>query len=277
MLGRGVLWLVLGGGLLWAIAVGAMLVERRSLIYPLATGFDAAAPDGMPRIRYAQVPSADGTPIGVWVSPPVGPRPVILHFTGNGGFTPGAARTMAPYAMRGYGVVIMNYRGAGGAPGGPSQARIMEDAAAVYAALDTLAPGQRPIVLHGVSLGAAVAVQLAVRAPADAVVLAVPFASLCTVVEHHYPWLPACLIMWDERWESAAAAPAIRAPVLVVGAGRDTVVPEAEALRLNRAMTAPTRYVRLAAAGHADFQRHGSVEAVLDWLDALGLSAAGEQ
>ncbi|MEO1273893.1 MAG: hypothetical protein AAFV96_00445 [Pseudomonadota bacterium] len=249
----------------WVVLVGAVLIGREGLIYPLSQGFDVTQVSGLPRGRLATLAAADGTPVHAWVAPPVEGRPVILHFTGNAGFTPGAAIRMAPFVIRGYGLAILNYRGAGGAPGAPGEAAIIADALALYDALEGLmGPMAVPPVIHGTSLGAAVAVRVAAARPASAVVLALPFAEVCTVAEHHYPWLPACLLAWDDRWESVRHAPAIRAPVLVTAAGRDRVIPRGEARRLFDTLNAEKRFVFMPDAGH-DGGRAGT-EAALDWV-----------
>lgn len=252
-------------GFVWAVVVGAFVIERRSLIYPLAQDFDAREITAMPRGRVVEFAGVDGTPVIAWVSPPVDGRPVILHFTGNAGFTPGAAIRHAPFAIRGYGLAILNYRGAGGAPGQPSEAALTADALALYDALPRLVgPLDGPPVVQGTSLGAAVAVAVAEQRPARAIVLNMPFAELCTVAEHHYPWLPACAVMWDERWESIDRAAALDAPTLVAAAGRDRVIPPEEAERLYRALDVEKRFFLMPEADHGG--GWGETEAALDWV-----------
>lgn len=262
---------VLLGAFLWLVAAGTVIMERRALIYPLSQAFDARTIDGLTRGRVETLTGSDGTPLSVWVAPPVGDRPTILHFTGNAGYTPAAARTVTPYVIRGYGAVLLNYRGAGGAPGEPSEERFVADALTVYDALPRLLGTDRPPVIQGVSLGAAVAVAVAAERPAAALILTVPFARVCEVAQHHYRWLPACLLQWDETWESTARVGAVSAPILVVEAGRDNIIQAGQATALYDAAPEPKRLLRLPDAGHGDFQRHGAVEAVLAFLEQHGL------
>ena len=63
------------------------------------------------------------------------------------------------------------------------------------------APAQRRVI-HGTSLGAAVAVQVAAQREAEALILETPFARLCEVAEHRFPILPACLLLPGDRWDS---------------------------------------------------------------------------
>ncbi|MEL6198473.1 MAG: alpha/beta hydrolase, partial [Pseudomonadota bacterium] len=224
--------LTLFAALLWVVAVGTLLLERRSLIYPQVQDFDPSYAGGLPRGRVEIVEASDGIPLHVWVAPPLEGRPVILHFTGNGAYTPGAALAVAPFVLRGYGAAILSYRGAGRAPGAPSEAAFTADAIAVYDALPRLLGVSAPPIIQGASLGAALAVSLASQRPAAAVVLEAPFDRLCAVAAHHYRWLPACLIQWDERWDSIDRIASVEAPLLVLAAARDTLIPPTHARRL---------------------------------------------
>lgn len=62
------------------------------------------------------------------------------------------------------------------------------------------------------------------------------------------PWIPACALLWDERWESARRIRAVEAPVLVVHGARDAVIPASEGRRLAAIAGAP--FVLLDEAGH---------------------------
>lgn len=271
-----VIRLALMAGFVWAVLVAALFLQRHDRIYPFAQGFRAEVPEALPRGRLLTLEGRDGTPLLAWVAPPVGDAPVVLHFTGNGGYLPGAARHVSPLVIRGYGVAMLAYRGAGGAPGEPSEAALIADALSLYDALPgvfpTASPNRAtPPIIWGTSLGAAIASAVAAERPASAVVLEVPFARLCTVAEHHYPWLPACLILPDERWESADRVPGIEAPLLVLAADEDTIIPPAEAVALYEAASDPKELRRYAGAGHAGLMAVGAMDDILAFIEGLRL------
>ncbi|MEM1345501.1 MAG: prolyl oligopeptidase family serine peptidase [Pseudomonadota bacterium] len=260
--------LLVGALVLYGAAVAGLLSQRHALLYRFErwqTTVDQARGPG----RIERIEAADGTPLALWVVPPREGRPTVIHFGGNlGVFHRSVARTRALSAA-GYGVVVMNYRGASGEAGAPSEAAIVADALATYDALPDLGVGAQAPVVYGASLGAAVAVQLAAAREVGAVVLAAPFSQLCTAAEHHYPWAPACLVLWDERWASIEHIAHIDAPLLVLHGARDQVIPLAEAERLAAAATEPKRLVVYERAGHDDLARHGAEAEILRFLSGL--------
>ncbi|MEL6765877.1 MAG: alpha/beta hydrolase [Pseudomonadota bacterium] len=259
--------LALMAGFVWAVLVAALFLHRHDRIYPFAQSFRAEVPEGLPRGRLLQLEGRDGTALFVWAAPPVEGAPMVLHFTGNGAYLPGAARHVTPLVIRGYGAAMPAYRGAGGAPGEPTEAVLIEDALILYDALAEAFPGARqPPVIWGTSLGAAVATAVAAARPTAALVLEVPFAELCTVAQHHYPWLPACLILPDERWENLRRIASVDAPKLILGAEADTVIPVAEAVRLHRAAPDPKRLVLYPGAGHGGLMAAGAMDDILPFL-----------
>jgi fermentation-respiration switch protein FrsA (DUF1100 family) len=109
----------------------------------------------------------------------------------------------------------------------------------------------RRIAYFGESLGAAVAVGLAVQSPPAALVLRSPFTSLPDVGAVHYPWLPVQRLLLD-RYPSIERIASVSAPVLVIAGDRDDIVPMSLSRRLYDAAAEPKRFVLVPGAGHND-------------------------
>src|SRR5215216_5848428 len=142
--------------------------------------------------------------------------------------------------------------GTGGNPGAPTGEGLAADARAALAYLAGR-PEVDPdrVVYFGESLGAAVALRLAIERPPAALVLRSPFASLAEVGRHHYPLVPVSLLLRD-RYDSAALAGRLAAPLLVVAGSRDRIVPAGHTRRLFEAAPRPKRLVVLDGADHND-------------------------
>ena len=265
--------LLINGGLILAgtyvVVCVLLVVFARTLIYPFQPGFSATEPEGVPGAEAATFAAADGTPLTAWLVRPEPGRPVALYFMGNAGALPAHAPLLAGLAEAGLGVAALNYRGAGGAPGRPSQQALVADALALYDGLDGLLgepvpPGRR--VIYGTSLGAALAVQLAARRRAAAVVLESPFRRLCEVAGHHYPIFPTCLLLPYEHWNSAARIDSVDAPLLVLHGEADEVIPLSQGKALFALAREPKRMVVYPGAGHHDLYLHGATEEAVRFI-----------
>jgi len=150
--------------------------------------------------------------------------------------------------------LFMNYAGYGDSQGKPSQARLCQDALFILDWIcqrEAVPPAH--VVLLGRSLGSGVAVFVASQRPVGGVILVTPFDSLLNVARHHYPYLPVRLLL-KYPFDSAALAPSIKVPALVLTADKDAIVPGSLAGNLSRAWGGPVQTVAIAGAGHNDIQ-----------------------
>ncbi len=123
---------------------------------------------------------------------------------------------------------LLNYRGYGGSSGTPSEAAIMEDAVLLY---DDVARRHPQVAVIGRSLGSGVATWVASQRDAWKVVLVTPYDSIEDVAKKEYPFAPVSLLLRD-KYRSIDNVPGIRAPVLVLLADIDNVIPRAHSMNL---------------------------------------------
>ena len=269
---RLIIRLVAGLAAAWLIACAGLIVFARTLIYPFQPGISAAAPVGIPGANTRTIIAEDGLELTVWIAPSRGDRPVILYFMGNAGSLPMNGPRLAEFALRGFGIAALNYRGAGEMPGSPSQTALTSDAVALYDRLDTLI-GQpvpaRQRVIFGTSLGAALAVQLATRREAAALILETPFNRLCEVAEIHYPLFPACLILPFERWASTDRIGQVPAPVLILHGDADQTIPLSQSQALFGAAHEPKRLIVYPGGRHNDLRLYGAGVDAIAFIEGL--------
>jgi fermentation-respiration switch protein FrsA (DUF1100 family) len=237
-----------------ALLLLVWLFQRRMIYFPLE--HDVPAADRvLPGVSEVSVKTADGLELGAWFAPADGrsPRATVLVFNGNAGHRAARAPLARALVERGFAVMLFDYRGYGGNPGSPTERGLALDARAARQYLLTREEVDRGrLIYFGESLGAAVALELAVEYPPAAIVLRSPFASMTEIGKLHYPFMPVGLLLAD-RYPSIDRAPSLRSPLLVVAGNRDDIVP----LGQSRALFAATasrdkRFVVIDGAGHND-------------------------
>jgi uncharacterized protein len=238
-----------------AVLLGLVWSQQRRLIYYPWPGRVPPAASVLPGGQEVVLETEDGIRLGAWFVPAPGstPRgPAVLVCNGNAGSRALRAPLAAALARAGLSVLLFDYRGFGGNPGRPSEEGLAADARAARAWL-AARPEVDPsrIAYFGESLGAAVALRLAVERPPAALVLRSPFTSLADVGRLHYPWLPVRLLLAD-RYPSAERVADLTVPLLVVAGEHDRIVPAALSRRLYDAAAEPKRFVLVPGADHND-------------------------
>ena len=232
----------------------AWLFQRR-LIYLAEPGKVPAATTILPAGEDVAFETADGLRLGGWFVPAATghSQATVLVLNGNAGNRAARAPLAAELSRAGLSVLLLDYRGYGGNPGSPSEPGLLADARAAHdylAARGDVDPAR--LVYFGESLGAAVAIQLAVERPPMALVLRSPFTSLADVARLHYPFLPVGLLLKD-RYPSIGQVGRLRCPVLVLAGARDGIVPPEQSRRLAEAIPERKRFVLIPGADHNSF------------------------
>ncbi len=228
--------------------------QQRRLIYFPSPGPVPHASSVLPAGRDVVVETPDGMRLGAWYFPRAsgGSGPAVLVCNGNAGDRSMRAGLAVALNRMGLSVLLFDYRGYGGNPGRPSEQGLAADAGAAREWLAGQADvDPKRIAYFGESLGAAVAVALAVQRAPAALVLRSPFTSLADVGAVHYPWLPVRRLLLD-RYPSVERIASVDAPVLVIAGSGDDIVPAALSERLVEAAGEPKRYVVVPGVGHND-------------------------
>ncbi len=262
---RGVVLLVAVAALVTALA----WVFQRRLIYLPDRRDVPPAGSVLPGAVDVTLTTEDGLELGAWFLPAV-PRDAlgsVLVLNGNAGNRADRAPLARALSREGLHVLLFDYRGYGGNPGTPTADGLLADARAALTALrDRPETDPRRATYLGESLGAAVAVALAVEQPPHALALRSPFPSLAEIGRLHYPFLPVGWLLKD-RYDVAGQIGRVDAPVLVVAGGADGIVPAASSRAVYDAAGEPKRWVLVDGAGHNDAALgHGArlVEAVTE-------------
>jgi fermentation-respiration switch protein FrsA (DUF1100 family) len=217
--------------------------------------------------------ASDGVKLHAWWLEAPGSRVATLYLHGNGGnlaYRPGHLRAML---AAGSSVLIVDYRGYGRSSGRPTERGLYRDADAAYDYLIGLGyhPGQ--IVLHGESLGTAVAVDLAVRRSCAGVILECPFPSIAYMAGRLVPVLgPLFVRGFDTRRKIAQ----VNASILIIHGDEDRSVPHAVGRELFEAAREPKSFWTVEGARHLTIVEVGGAryrERLQSFYESIGLGS----
>lgn len=237
--------------------VAGMYLLQRSLMYHPDRGLPLPSESGLAEAAVVTLTTEDGLSLAAWYkAPPPGGR-VLLLVHGNGAGIAHRAHKAQAFLGLGYGILLVAYRGFNGNPGSPSEDGLYADARAAMTFLRAQGTAPDRVVLYGESLGAAVAVQMALEAaatenPVAALILEAPFTSMADAAQYHYFYLPARWLIRD-RYASIDKIAGVKTPVLFLHGTADGVVPWAMGRRLFVAARDPKAFVTLEGVGHDAF------------------------
>jgi pimeloyl-ACP methyl ester carboxylesterase len=192
----------------------------RSGLLPLgAERLSLATPDGH-KLEGVHIPAGD----------PAKDRTLILGFGGNAWNGQDVAEYLHELFPASE-VVAFHYRGYTPSTGSPSANALLADAPLVYdLAVERVRPER--VVAVGFSIGSGIAASLAAERQVDGLILVTPFDSLKALAQSMYPWLPIGRF-FEHEIDAAAVLEKVRAPVAIIAAEQDEIVPpeRTEALR----------------------------------------------
>jgi fermentation-respiration switch protein FrsA (DUF1100 family) len=226
----------------------------RSLYYPIR--YPAGDWQAGKTIGARDVWIRDG--LHAWFARGPDTRLVTLHLHGNGGNITYRVLSARHILEAGSSVLLLDYRGYGRSSGKPTEEGLYDDAVAAYTWLTR--QGYRPeeVVLHGESLGTAVATHVAARKPAAGLILEAPFTSAAAVAGRVLPL--AGPVLMRQRYDTASQIGGIQIPVLIIHGDRDEVIAYEFGLELFEKVKSPKKFWRIPNATHNDLHLIGARE-----------------
>ncbi len=189
-----------------------------------------------------------------WIPSPLPNAPCILYLHGNGWNIGDSAYNTARLRRMGFSILAIDYRGFGKSEGEfPSEAQVYQDAQVAWDHLKGLEANPQRRFVYGLSLGGAVAIDLAVKNPDIAgLIVEASFTSIHDMAKevHGYGLLPLDWIL-TQRFESLTKIGSIKMPVLFIHGKADIVIPYSMSERLYAAAPQPKSMVLIPDAGHS--------------------------
>lgn len=187
-----------------------------------------------------------------WWIPAASNAPTILYLHGNyRNIGHNLEHTLRLHNL-GFNVLLPDYRGYGKSSGGrPNEAKVYQDADAAWQYLvNVRGVKSQQAFIYGHSLGAAIAVDLAVHHPeAAGLITESGFTSMAAMGKLSYPYLPVDWLL-DQRFESLQKIARIKIPVLLIHGTWDKRVPVQMAQQLFAAAPQPKTLTLIEGGEH---------------------------
>jgi fermentation-respiration switch protein FrsA (DUF1100 family) len=259
------------------LLVGAMLLptpvcaalEQMFLYFPERSLVTTPASAGL---EYEDVTfsAQDGTRLHGWYLPGEPGKPVLVFCHGNAGNISHRVDNLRLLRQLGLAVFIISYRGYGRSEGTPSEEGTYSDMRGALAWLKDRGWSADRMIYFGRSVGAGVALQLALEQPPGGLILESPFTSIQAMGQLHYPLLWA-LAGWalDARYDNLKKIDRLTSPLLVFHGERDEIVPQQMGKALFDSAPQPKSFYSITGAGHNDTYVAGGAPYWRRWREFL--------
>ncbi|MGE5843068.1 MAG: alpha/beta hydrolase [Deltaproteobacteria bacterium] len=247
----------------WAYLVAFLVIFAASfyLFYPRFESFFIYFPqaqfDLTPEefhLKYheAYFSTEDGERLHGWFFPSEKDGAVILHCHGNAGNISHRLDLVRPILSRGLSLFVFDYRGFGRSSGKPSEKGLYRDGLAAWTYLveeERISPER--IVLHGHSIGAAVAIEVALHKRVGGLVVESAFTSTKEMAKT-MPLFALFAPLLPAHYNNIGKIARVSAPKLIVHGQRDEIVPFVMGQELFEAAVEPKLFNPVKDAGHND-------------------------
>jgi hypothetical protein len=205
--------------------------ERRSIFYPAKIiEFDPSSVG----LEYEEVlfKARDGIELHGWFIPKANAYATVLYCHGNAGNISHRLEIAKMFYDKNMGFFIFDYRGFGRSKGTPGEQGTYLDAQAAYDYLvKTKGIEPEKIVIYGKSLGAAIAIDLAAKVKAAALISESGFTSTPDLAREVYKFLPLWLLV-SQKYDSLKKIDKINMPKLIIHSQNDEIIPFRHGKRL---------------------------------------------
>ncbi len=240
---------------LTVLYIGGSIAAQRILYQPPNSSAQVIKPAEMTSMTLLREGLGDLKGVFVWMTREQSPTSVaVVYCSGNGENLGALAESglFGKFTRRGINLFAFEYPGYGKSEGIATEGTLRDAALSVIDYIHWRWPN-RPIVLCGRSLGAAVVLEAATAGTyaVQGLVLISPWTSLRDVAAVHYPrWLVRGLL-W-EQYDSLKSATLFHGSVLVIHGTSDQIIPFEQGQALSVRFQPKAQLIAVNGAGHND-------------------------
>ena len=189
----------------------------------------------------------------------------ILVFHGNAGHIGHRVNKFKPFIDKGYGLLLLEYRGYGENKGKPTKLGLYRDGEAAINYLINQKIKSKNIIVYGESLGTAIATKLSINYSFNMTILEAPFTSVADVAQKRYWIFPAKYLVLD-NFDNLGIIEKIKSPLLLLHGYKDYVINIAFGKKVFEAALKPKKALFVQNAGHNNLFEFNLVNKILNYL-----------
>jgi hypothetical protein len=245
--------LLIGGMLYGTFCAYVFFMQAKLIYYPNMPSRELTTSPRDIGLDYESVTitTSDRIKLHGWFVPAQQERGVLLFFHGNAGNISHRLDLLEIFHNLDLSSLIIDYRGYGQSQGQVTEQGTYLDAEAAW---QYLTRGRNipveNIVIFGMSLGGAIAANLAARQQPAALILGSSFTSVPDMGAHLYPILPVRLLS-RFRYDTRESLKSVTCPVLVIHSPDDEIIPFINGSKLFEAAKEPKSFLEI-HGGHND-------------------------
>jgi uncharacterized protein len=252
----------------YALIVGALYAMQRPMIFQAGMSPTSPVLNSVPGFQEVSHRTEDGLDLRALYRPAASKAPTLVYFHGNADGLSGSLRVTERLVAKGYGLLLVGYRGYDGNPGSPTESGLYADGRSVMRWLSEHGVPSSGTVLVGNSLGSGPATEIAATHPVAGLVLISGYTSLPDVAASAYPLIPVRLLMRD-RFYNIGKINRVMAPILILHGTADRTIPYSHAVSLAGAAGNRAQLVPFEGIGH-ELVGSSSLSPTIDhWLSFL--------
>lgn len=261
--------------LLWVVffiiifVIGIRYIEKRSIYFPMKGIFTSPGTVGL---SYEEIyfETSDSKRLNGWFIPNDKAKFTVIFCHGNAGNISHRIEKILLLHRLGLNIFIFDYRGYGKSQGSPCELGLYKDAIAAYGYLTKEREvSEDNIILYGESIGGVVAIELAHKTKARALITEETFTSIKDMTKIAYPFLPH--FIFSSRFNGISKIREVKCPKLFIHSIDDEIVPFYLGEKLFNAAKSPKKFLRIRGSHNTAFldSEEQFTEGIKSFLDDL--------
>ena len=190
----------------------------------------------------------------------------ILVFHGNAGHIGHRVNKFKPFIDKGYGLLLLEYRGYGENKGKPNKLGLYKDGEAAINYLINQKIKSKNIIVYGESLGTAIATKLSTNYSFNLTVLEAPFTSIADIAQTRFWIFPAKYLVLD-NFDILGMIKNVRSPLLILHGYKDKIINISFGKMVFDAAPMPKKPLFIKNAGHNNLFEFDLFNKILNFIE----------